>query len=389
MILYFIGAGLTKSLALPTHPIPAMFDFISTASEYLSDDVILTTLAELENSHPYPYAWESPPCSNLAHRLVDRNEKRTPEMRKQFGQALRDRPSESIEDLLDRTGGEGSNFSSQSSDLRFRYAVARLFALIGWNVDWQPLDSFLRHHFQDPASRHVFISYNYDLVLDHAIERCTGRHLDFSRIYGFQPVGTIASDPNGHPGAAAQIGPLRRYGFADSSLSLFKPHGSLNWWVRIFQAGTSPDEIWHDATIVIPTTPTGEARYVLSTDTHQWVQRSDGPFLVEPVLLTPCRAKTPTRKFLAGIREQEEVAIRSADEVYVLGWSIPRTDTDQEQLIRDAISKRTTPLARVTAVNLNAGVEYFRRVQQTFGVDGGSLRVCNSGFRQFVESQSP
>src|SRR5215469_5721693 len=116
-ILYFVGAGLTKSLALPTHPIPAMFDFISTASEYLSDDVILTTLAELDNSDPYPYAWESPRCRVLASGLVDRTEKRTPAMRAQFGQAVRDRPSESIEDLLDRTGGEGSNFSSQSSDL--------------------------------------------------------------------------------------------------------------------------------------------------------------------------------------------------------------------------------------------------------------------------------
>jgi hypothetical protein len=317
MILYFVGAGLTKSLALPTHPIPAMFDFISTASEYLSDDVILTTLAELENSDPYPYAWESPLCRNLANGLVDRNEK-PPEKVAQFGQALRDRPRESIEDLLDRTGGEGSNFSSQSSDLRFRYAVARLFALIGWNVDWQPLDSFLRRQLRDTASRHVFVSYNYDLVLDHAIERCTGKPLVFSGIYGFQPVGTIASDPHGHPGGAAQITLLPRYSFADSSLSLFKPHGSLNWWVRIFQT-PPPDEIWHDATVVIPATPTGEARYVSSTDTHQWVRRSDDlPFLVEPVLLTPCMAKTPTREFLARIREQEEVAVRSANEVYVL-----------------------------------------------------------------------
>src|ERR1039457_4292828 len=42
------------------------------------------------------------------------------------------------------------------------------------------------------------------------------------------------------------------------------------------------------------------------------------PFLVEPVILTPRGAKKPARQFLARVREQEEEAIGSADEVYIL-----------------------------------------------------------------------
>lgn len=53
---YIYRRGFTKALALPTRPIPAMFDFISTSAEYLYDDFILTTLAKLENSGPYPYS---------------------------------------------------------------------------------------------------------------------------------------------------------------------------------------------------------------------------------------------------------------------------------------------------------------------------------------------
>jgi hypothetical protein len=388
-ILYFVGAGLTKSLALPAHPIPAMFDFISTVSEYLSDDVVLTTLAELENAEPYPYAWESPVCRTLARSLVDPNEQRAPDLRSQFGQALRDRPSESIEDLLDQTDGDSSNVSSQTADLRFQYAVGRVFALIKWNVDWDPLDSFLRRQLQSRASAHAFVSFNYDLVLDRAIERCEGGRLDLSSIYGFHPVGAIVSDPSQKGSLTPQISAFPGQTPANNSVSLLKPHGSLNWWVRVFQPDTSPDQVWHDTTVVVPVTAAGGLRYVMSTDTHPRVHFSgEMPFRVDPVILTPRSAKTPKREFLVKVREQEEQAISSADEVYVLGWSIPRTDTDQECLIRNAISKRTTAFRRVTVVNLRADVEYFKRVKDIFGAADQALEICNSGFREFIESRN-
>ena len=164
-----------------------MFDFVSTASEYLSDDVVLTTLADLEDAEPRAYAWESPVTRRLAQQLVGRSAQRTPDLRRQFARALRDRPSESIEDLLDRTGGDASNLSSQTADARFQYAISRLFALIGWNVNWNPLDSFLARQFRIEASCHKFVSFNYDLVLDRAIERRTDDTLTFRISMGSSP----------------------------------------------------------------------------------------------------------------------------------------------------------------------------------------------------------
>lgn len=387
-VLYFVGAGLTKSLALPAYPVPAMFDFVSTASEYLSDDVVLTTLADLEDAEPRAYAWESPVTRRLAQQLVGRSAQRTPDLRRQFARALRDRPSESIEDLLDRTGGDASNLSSQTADARFQYAISRLFALIGWNVNWNPLDSFLARQFRIEASCHKFVSFNYDLVLDRAIERRTDDTLDLSNIYGFEPAGTIVRDSNGSPSDAPQMQTVRGQSSAGICVSLLKPHGSLNWWSRVFRSDTSRDEVWRDQTVVVPITLAGSLRYVLSTEPHQWVQPLDGmPFLVEPVILTPRGAKKPARQFLARVREQEEEAIGSADEVYILGWSVPRTDGDQECLIRSTVAKRVRPFKQVTVVNLHAGVEYFRRVKDIFGTESQILRVFNSGFEEFVISQ--
>lgn len=84
------------------------------------------------------------------------------------------------------------------------------------------------------------------------------------------------------------------------------------------------------------------------------------------------------------MRELEEKAIREVDEVFVLGWSIPRTDRDQECLIRGSVAKRSRPFSSVTAVNYGAGVEYFDRVRDIFGVGRASLHVFNAGFRDYV-----
>src|ERR1039457_7693037 len=124
-----------------------MFDFISTSAEYVYDDVILTTLAELENSDPYPYAWVSSVARSLASRLVGRNRTTDHVVRGEFARALRERPGESIEDLLDRPGNGHTNWSSKSADQRFRYAIRRLFTIVGWDVEWSPLISFLTRQF--------------------------------------------------------------------------------------------------------------------------------------------------------------------------------------------------------------------------------------------------
>lgn len=158
-----------------------MFDFISTSAEYVYDDVILTTLAELENSDPYPYAWVSTPARSLAPRLVGRNRTTNFAIRYEFARALRERPGESIEDLLDRTGGGEANRSSHSADERFRYAIRRLFTIIGWDLEWSPLVLFLARQFGNADNTHTFVSFNYDLVLERGIQLAANGNADLTR----------------------------------------------------------------------------------------------------------------------------------------------------------------------------------------------------------------
>jgi hypothetical protein len=397
-VLYFVGAGLTKALALPTRPVPAMLDFIRTCAEYTDDPVILTTLAELENATPYPYTWVSAAARELAPRLVGQNRSDDPAIRSAFVRALRERPGESIEDLLDRTGGGASNRSSQSADTRFRYAIQRLFTIIGWDLGLEPLISFLKRRFEQRDDAQTFVSFNYDLALDRGIQLAIEGDLDFRKLYGFPIVWQVTGDPppsmddvsdGGAFGGGLQATtiPVRDM---PGELLVLKPHGSLNWLTPTRDPYPEPqgDDLRQGRSVILPLDAGGALRYLPTTNLPPWVQLpSQEPITgVEPVLLTPRTAKRPDRPFLRVVREREEAAILEADEVFILGWSIPRTDTDQECLIRYMVGKRPQPFQRVTAINYSADADYYLRVAEIFGVDRNAVRTFNAGFREFVES---
>jgi hypothetical protein len=393
-MVYFIGAGLTKALALQSHPVPTMFDFIAVSAEYINDPVILTTLAELENSQPYPYLWVSDIARSLAPQLVGHQRTNDPNVRDAFARVLRERPAESIEDLLDRTGGAPSNWSSQSADERFRYAIRRLFTIIGWNVEWSSVASYLERQFEKPNSTHTFVSFNYDLVLERAIELVANGNVDCTRLYGFPITQQITGDPSpsmdlldgGGPMDVVPVVvlPARRM---DLKVTVLKPHGSLNWLapVKGRYDESSRSDLCQGRSVVLPLSSDGALRYLPTTNLPPWVQPADEfPFAVEPVIVTPRGAKKADRPFLRDVRQREETAIAEAEEVYVLGWSVPKTDSDQECMIRSIVSRRATPFQRVTVVNLAASVDYYRRVQDIFGVEQSAVWTFNSGFREFA-----
>jgi hypothetical protein len=409
-ILYMVGAGSTKALGRPARPVPAMFDFISTCAEYIDDEVVLTTLTQLEKYRPYPYVWHSPAATRLADALNQqrqRNGTTDHAVRQEFAQALRQRPSESIEALLDCADSNKENAPSRDADdaeERFRFAIRRIFTLIGWDVQWSPLVPFLNRQFALGDTYHTFVSFNYDLVLERGIQLVAEGRFDVARMYGFPIKWQATGDPlfaNGGSGAVP-VRPLRDSG-VDNRFSVLKPHGSLNWLVPIKSHvhQSARDEWSLGKTVIVVLGESGVLQYLpYRSSAGYLLQGSEAVRLpdelspevegatmgAEPVIVTPRGAKRPDRQFLRDVTEREEAAIRGADEVYVLGWSMPRNDADQECVIRSMIRRRARPLQQVTAVNFHAGPDYYARVQDVFGIERRNLRMHNEGFREFASN---
>jgi hypothetical protein len=86
-------------------------------------------------------------------------------------------------------------------------------------------------------------------------------------------------------------------------------------------------------------------------------------------LIPPADSKIRDFEVVKSVRRQEEEAYQTADEVYVIGWSMPSTDSEQVEIIEESFKKRRKPIERVTVINYNAESNYFDRVGKICGVD--------------------
>jgi hypothetical protein len=428
-IVYFIGAGLSKALEKPGRPIPLMYDFVSVMADYAPHDpIILTTLAELENAGTF--VWPSPYASHLAKRVVGANFDRSAASLDQFKDAMKRRPAESVEDLLLRASNEAERRPSSGEEAlqisacaesldRFRHAISSLFGRwIGWDAEWRPLEAFLSHQF---ASRplggceHTFISFNYDLLLDRAIQSLTrdGRQPNDVRWhpstgYGFD-VCWYLEEPQTAPVPTVSRGVVTA-GTAEWSeahplplvqcvnVVVLKPHGSLNWIVRhnnMHKSGEAGLLVETNTPVLLPLT---NAR---SSDLDYW--RAEKQECANIHYKPPSNAKfaeahcsifiippTPPAKktmpaFLTKVGDAEKAAIREADEIFVIGWSMPVTDQDQTCTIRCCVAEREKALESITVINRGEHPEYFERIADTFGVTRSRLLIFNDGFSDYVE----
>lgn len=418
-IVYFAGAGLTKSLEKSGKPIPLMYDFVRVMADYVrheGEDIILTTLAELENAGAFQAT--SPEAQRLAKSVVGQNRDTRQETRDAFRRAFCDRPSESIEDLLLRalelaTGmpesdGEAAlrKSSAASAAGRFGYAINRLFAYwIGWEVDCCPLERFLRSQFAsfpldvDRGNYHTFISFNYDLILDRTVQRIARDRFEHecwvpSTGYGFPIEFFVDEEPVPAQNGFQSYPHGRQYPpMPCINVEILKPHGSLNWLVphkdhKVVEYGVA----LNDGPVFTPLTQNGGVDYWRSYNScdNLVYERANAPNCpgehIGICVLPPMPpAKQPVLGFLKSTRCKEEAAVRDADDFYILGWSMPKTDRDQLELIKGAIAARKRPIERVVVVNWGESPEYFSYVQETFGVAESNLEKHNVGFRDFAE----
>ena len=420
-IVYFAGAGLTKSLEKPGVPIPLMYDFLQVMAgyaRYQGEDIILTTLAELENATVFEAT--CPKLQKLAQSVVGRDRDTRQETRDAFSQAFRDRPSESVEDLLLRAfavaaestsqsdaGAESRRSSAQEAGLRFNYAINRVFSnWIGWEVNWCPLERFLQRQFTrfpldgGDSNCHTFITFNYDLILDRAVHKAARDRFGHecwhpSKGYGFSIDYFVDEEPVPARNGAQSYPRAKSYPATPCiNVEILKPHGSLNWLVphqdshKFAEYGLA----LKDRPVILPLTPNeGELRYWPSKNPYDSLiyERPDDPSHIgEHVgicILPPLPpAKQPALEFIKSTRCWEAAAVREADEFYILGWSMPKTDQDQFDLMKGAIAARRKPISRVVVVNRGAKPEYFDHIRETFAISGSNLEVHNAGFCEFA-----
>lgn len=365
-----------------------MWDFTATMANYVDDDIVLTTMAELENAGLYQR--RSDDAANLAVRVVGKSADRSPDARAAFREALKNRSPESIEDLLERSLRLSGNLAAESAHQRFKYAINRLFCLAGWNVNWGPLERFLKTQISRGATRHTFVSFNYDLILDFAVQQTTAAWKPETG-YGFNIPFYVTDDLPPTEKVAGTLHFVLAMPFASggtpSTVTILKPHGSLNWLVpyQTPYAQTPQGVKFLDRPPIVPLTQPGAVRYWCSKHNFQYITLPDElPTEVGICILPPSSAKRSELSFVKASREAESSALTSADEVFVVGWSVPETDIDQAELIERGAKRRSKPLQSLTIVNRNAPPTYFERLARLFQVDSRFLRIYNSGFVDFA-----
>ena len=81
--------------------------------------------------------------------------------------------------------------------------------------------------------------------------------------------------------------------------------------------------------------------------------------------------------------DHQRQAIREADEVFVIGWSVPRTDAYHEALVRVCCEERRAPVHRAVIVNHHAPIEFFAKVRSLLS-HPTTIETYNEGFANFV-----
>jgi hypothetical protein len=387
-----------------------MTDFVAVMGDYIWDDsgefdrIILTTLAELENGDVFEHTEED--WKALARRVVKSDRNTEPDLTRAEADAFRtimqQRPAENIELLLQRAVEKARDeFGAGFLPQRFNFGINEVFSRIGSNVNLPVLEQFLVRQFALPDTKHTFISFNYDLILDLCIQAQRELPWNIKTGYGFTvdrfitPEGALEHMKQFEKGVGAfrmlSTNKLECEIQNDAPpVMILKPHGSLNWLLG-FRENYHFIDVMPILCLNADHSITHYNRFscenIQLKDDIGWalseesVWSNAGLYFIPP---TDC--KSSDLQFLKGIREQERQAYLSADEVYVIGWSMPMTDRDQMEFVHRCIEERAKRLDRVVAINYRACAGYYDDIARVFGIPSSEVVIHDSGFCEYVVS---
>jgi hypothetical protein len=237
---------------------------------------------------------------------------------------------------------------------------------------------------------HTFICYNYDLVLDSCIQETAGERWSPETGYGIRFSETIQTAEamdhmkqfNGSGGGYALLEPHPAR-LATHDVSLLKPHGSLNWLVPFegnYKFTEEEPLLLLDANGKIAYCDEFAVEQIRHTRNPSRIAFNAGLFITPPL---DKDGAFPVPSFLASVQAESLSALGDADEIVVIGWSMPSTDKFEVSEISAAMSNAARG-HQVTAVNFHADEAYFQKLANVFHVSESDITAFNAGFADFV-----
>ena len=210
----------------------------------------------------------------------------------------------------------------------------------------------------DELRKVVFVSTNYDILIDNALteEHAHGTNLD----YGVDFRNFERQDDWRRPNINRRV-------------SLFKPHGSLNW---LFCPTCNELEI----------TPKekGVVTRLISDFTNAVCPLCESVYM--PLIVPPTFYKDLNNVFLSTIWNKTDIALRKVQHIVFCGYSFPDADIHIKYLLKRAQTNRDSPL-KVTVVNNHKGKraddaeQEKGRYQRFLGV---AVNYTNKSFEEFA-----
>lgn len=202
---------------------------------------------------------------------------------------------------------------------------------------------------QESLKQTAFVSLNYDILIDNAlIVQYDDYHLDYcvefmnyERAYDF-----VRPDPN-------------------KAINLLKVHGSLNW-------------------LYCPTCTQVDRKPKKATDSFykpELCQKCATP--MEPVIIPPSFFKEMSNPFIQQILVKADRVMRTAERVFICGYSFPDADLHVKYLLKRAeLYNGRTP--EIWIVNPNGSDEFKDRYRRFFK-DTNRIHFTGMSFEQFCE----
>lgn len=207
----------------------------------------------------------------------------------------------------------------------------------------------------------TIVTFNHDLVIENELFRRARlrRRWCLTEGYGSFGTGLTVSAPSGAP--TRELFP-RHSSDCDHSrpITLYKLHGSLNWYVRL--RGRQPTRTVLAGGATKPNVQLTRRRTVASQLRHSAKRTGRGrtSWYTWPVVIPPVHEKDRLiRSYLQPVWQEARRALLRADRVVFCGYSLPVLDTGAERLFQRALSRSSTlPFVEVVDPSPAAAARY-------------------------------